>query len=298
MGMKQFFLILLFALQVFADGQREISSEMPNEIRLGFIPSGDREVLKRASLIIAKQLQEEISIPVNVYISKDYSSLIQAMKQGKVDFAFFSSAMFVAAERDTKVQVLLKKIWIEPFYFSVLLTKKNSKIKKIDDLKGKKIAFVDLKSTSGYLYPQVMLKKKGWSDQNFAEVKFSGSHAGSVQLLESGAVDAIAVFSDDKAAKKSAWTKFSKKDKGGKDIRILWLSEPIPNDPFCVRSDFYEKYPKLTHNLMFSLIDVYEKLKKNKDVTDIIGAQGFLPATSRQYDPVREMVKELGLRAE
>jgi len=283
-------IVLFFSFRVFA--------QSPSGITLGFIPSGDRDVLKKGSLLIAKQLQEEISIPVNIYVSKDYSSMIQAMKQGKVDFAFLSAATFVAAEQELKIQVLLKKIWAEPFYYSALLTKKNSKIKKIEDLKGKKIAFVDLKSTSGYLYPQVMFKKMGWDDKKFSEIRFSGSHSESVKLLESNQVDVIAVFTDDKGAKQSAWTKFSKKDTTGQDINIVWISDPIPNDPFCVRSEFYEKYPKLTHNLMFSLIDAYEKIRKNKEVTDIIGAHGFLPATSRQYDPVREMVKEMGRKVE
>jgi phosphonate transport system substrate-binding protein len=71
------------------------------------------------------------------------------------------------------------------------------------------------------------------------------------------------------------------------------VSEPIPNDPFVVRQDFYDKNPKLTHNLMFNLIDVAEKLKEDKEVLDFLGARGFMPATTRQYDPVREMVKEM-----
>jgi phosphonate transport system substrate-binding protein len=273
-------------------------ADLPKEMTFGFIPGGDRENLKKGSVMIAKELQEEIGIPINVYIPKDYSALIMAMKNKKVDFAFLTAASFVAAEQEAKVQVLLKKVWVEPFYYSAILAKKNSSIQKLEDLKGKRLAFVDQKSTSGYLYPQVMFKKKGWNDRVFSKIVYSGSHAESVTLLEKGEVDAIVVFSDDKDAKKSAWTKFSKNDKKAEQIRVIWLSEPIPNDPFCVRSDFYEQYPKLVHNLMFSLIDVYEKLKGRKEVVDVIGAQGFLPATSRQYDPVREMVKELALKVE
>jgi phosphonate transport system substrate-binding protein len=46
---------------------------------------------------------------------------------------------------------------------------------------------------------------------------------------------------------------------------------------------------------MFALIDVVAKLKSNKDVTETVGAQDLTPATQKQYDPVREMVKELDL---
>ena len=243
---------------------------------------------------MAKKLQEELGVSINVYIPKTYSSLALAMKEKKVDFAFLTAGAYVTAEKDIKLQVLLKRIWAEPFYYSIIAVRKDSGLKKIDDLRGKKIALVDPKSASGYLYPQLMFKKKGWSDKTFKEVVFSGSHSTSVKMLENKEVEAIAIFADDKDGVNSAWTKFGKKNKGEPEIKILWKSEPIPNDPFCVRQEFYDQYPKIVHNLMFALIDTVEMLKDNKELTDVLGARGFMPATSRQYDPVRELVKELG----
>lgn len=269
-------------------------AENPKSITIGFISGGDKEMSKKGSLVVAKALQDEIGIPINVYIPKDYSTLIKALKDRKVDFAFMTAASYVAAEQDTKLQVLLKKVWAEPFYYSAILVKKKSEIKKPIDLRNKRIAFVDKKSTSGYLYPLVMLKKIGLTDKSFKKVIFSGSHSESVHLLEKDEVDAIFVFSDDKEAKMTAWTKFAKKVPVGDEIFKVWVSEPIPNDPFCVRTEYYDQYPKLAHSLMFSLIDIFEKIKSNKDVTEVIGANGFMPATNKQYDPVREMVKELG----
>ncbi len=269
----------------------------PKELTIGFIPSGDKESLKRGAFALAKKLQSDLGIPINIYIPKSYGSLLTAIKEKKVDFAFLTAASYVAAEKDSKIQVLLKRIWSEPFYYSIILTKKNSGLKKLEDLKGRRIAYVDTKSTSGYLYPQVMFKKMGWTDKIFKEVKFTGSHADSVLQLEQNKTDVIAVFSDDKEGTVSAWNKYAK-DAKANPVRVLWQSEPIPNDPFCVRQEFYEQYPKVVHTLMFKLIDAVELLKDNKDVVAMIGAKGFLPATSRQYDPVRELVKELGLQVE
>lgn len=268
----------------------------PKDITLGFIPGGERETLKKGALSLAKQLQQELSIPVNIFIPKDYSKLLEAIKQKRVDFAFLTANTLVAMEEQSPVKILLKKVWNEPFYYSALVVRKNSGLHKLSQLKGKKIAFVDPKSTSGYLYPQVMLKKNNMDHGFFAETKFSGSHADSVSLLEQGMVDAIFIFSDDKTGNKSAWSKFAKSETAKKNYTILWVSEPIPNDPFCVRQDFYDQYPKLSHNVMMALIDAHEKLKNQKEVLDVIGEHGMLPATSRQYDPVREMVKELKLQ--
>jgi len=269
----------------------------PKEITIGVIPFGDKAVLKRGAFQIAKILQSELNIPINIYLPKTYGSLIQAVKEKKVDFAFLTAASYVAAEKDAKIQVLLKRVWSEPFYYSLILTSKNSDIKKVEDLKGKRIAFVDTKSTSGFLYPQVMFKKKGWNDKTFKEIKFTGGHSESVALLEQKGTDAIAVFGDDIEGKTNAWTKFSKEQKSD-GVRVIWHSDPIPNDPFCVRQEFYDLYPKVVHTLMFKLIDAVETLKENKDVVMVVGAKGFLPATSRQYDPVRELVKELGVQSE
>lgn len=286
--MKIFWICLLSVTGAFARAETN-----PKEITIGFLPGGNAEVIKRGSVEVAKGLQEALGIPVNVYLSKNYSGLIDAMKAKKVDFAIFTSMAYVFAEKEAGAKVLLKKVWADPFYHSVILTKKNSKFKKIENLSTARFGFVEEKSTSGYLYPQVLFKKKKITPQS---TRFSGSHFESVQQLDQSQVDAIAVFADDKKGLRNAYVKYSKVQDPQKQIRVLWVSDPIPNDPFCVRQDYYDQFPKLTHNLMFALIDVVDKLRANQDVMETVGAQGFVPATQRQYDPVREMVKELGLQ--
>lgn len=265
----------------------------PPAITIGVIPGGNPENLREQSLALAKELQTKLNIPVNIYISKNYEGLVDAMKTKKVDFAFFSSLTYVFAEKEAKAKVLLKKVWQEPFYYSAIIATKNSKIKKLKDLKGKRIAFVDDKSSSGYLYPQVALRKMGLTDKDFKEVIFSGNHQASIQLLESGRVDAAAVFSNDEKGQDGAWVKFGA-DKKIK-YQIIWMSAPIPNDPFCVHQDFYDLYPKTTHTLMFALIDVLDEAPNKKAYSEILGSHDLMPATSKQYDPVREMVKALNI---
>lgn len=268
----------------------------PSAITIGFLPGGDVTETKNGAVAIAQALQDDLGISVNVFISKNYAGLAEAMKNKKIDFAFFTAMSYVVAEKEAGAKVLLKNVWVEPFYYSTILTKKKSPIKKVEDLKGRRVAFVDEKSTSGYLYPQAYLKKKKFDLGTLKDQKMSGSHSQSVDALDKGEVDAIAVFADDKEGKINAYQKYSKTKNPDQEIRVLWTSEPIPNDPFCVRQDFYEKYPKLTHNLMFSLIDVVEKLKDKKEVQKLVGTKGFMPATSKQYDPVRDVVKEMGLQ--
>ncbi len=257
-------------------------------ITIGMLPGGNPQSIEKESFLLAEKLQSKLGQPVQVFISKNYTGMIEALKSKKVDLAILSSMTYVMAEKETSVKVLLKKTWNNgAFYYSSIITKADSKLKHIKDLKNKKIAFVDEKSTSGYLYPEVQLRKNSLDDKHFKSVQFSGNHAASIDWLESGKVDAVAVFADDEKAKKGAWTRFAKA-KNFK-VNVLWVSEPIPNDPIVVRQDFYDDNPKLTHEIMYDLIEIQSE--SSSLLSEVLGSSELMPATSRQYDPVREMVK-------
>jgi phosphonate transport system substrate-binding protein len=257
-------------------------------ITIGMLPGGNPVSIEKESYLLAEKLQNKLQKPVQIYISKNYSGMIEALKNKKVDLAILSSMTYVLAEKEADVKVLLKKTWSNgPFYYSAIMTRADSKIKSLKDLKNKKMAYVDENSTSGYLYPQVYLRKHKFDDKIFSSTTFSGNHAASVELLESGKVDAIAVFADDEKAKLGAWTRFAKSQKF--KVRVLWVSEPIPNDPIVVRQDFYDQNTKLTHEIMYNLIEMQSESKAS--LSEILGTSDLMPATSRQYDPVREMVK-------
>ena len=257
-------------------------------ITVGMMPGGNPQVIEKESFILAEKLQNRLGRPVQIYISKNYSAMIEALKNKKVDLAILSSMTYVMAEKESNIKVLLKKTWNNgPFYYSSLVAKAGSGIKSVKDLKNRRVAFVDEKSTSGYLYPQVYLRKNSLTDKSFKSVEFTGNHAASVEMLEAGKVDVIAVFADDEKAKYGAWSKFSKT--GKLKVKVLWTSDPIPNDPIVVRQDFYDANPKLTHELMYDLIEIQSESKSG--LGEILGTSELMPATSRQYDPVREMVK-------
>lgn len=265
----------------------ETVEKKPASITIGFNPGGDPVKTRSQALEFAKELQGELSIPVDIFISKNYDGLVEAMKTKKIDFAFFTAVTFVDAEAKAGAKVLLKKVWADSFYFSALIARKDRGPKNLNQLKGQRIAYVDEASASGSLYPRVMLRKKGIKDTDFAKVIFSGNHAASIALLENGEVDVAAVFADDGKGRAGAWTKFAKNPQI--QYRTLWMSEAIPNDPFCVRQEFYNDHPMVTHSLMLAMIDIFDKNRGRYG--DLLGSKDLMPATSRQYDTVREIVK-------
>lgn len=280
--------ICLFPLCVIAASKAKPHTQ---GITIGFISGANPETFEAQGAAFAKALQDELKTPVNIYISKDYDSLARAMQENKIQFAFFSPSVFVQVENEIPAKVLLKKVWKEPFYYSAIIVPEKSKIKKLGDLKGRKVAFVDKNSASGYLYPKVALSKASIKDTDFKELIFSGNHENSMQLLVDNKVDAVAVFSDDETGKASAWSMFAKNNDS--KFRIIWLSEPIPNDAFCVHKAFYDKNTKLVHDVMFGIIDLYESERSFESFSELLGSKSLVPATSKHYDAVREMNKIL-----
>lgn len=259
----------------------------PQKISLGFNPGGDPEKIRPLALALAGDLQTETGLAVEILISKDYAGLVTAMKEKKIDFAFFTARTFVEAERVAGAKVLLKKVWKEESYRPALVALAKSPLRKIDQLKGKRIAFVDKESASGYLYPMAKLREAGLKESDFAKVEWTGHHNASVRALISGDVDVAAVFADDAKARTGAWTK---SEVGSTpEVRVLWVGEAIPNDPFCVRQDFYVAHPMITHSVMLGLIDLFERNREK--YASLLGAKSLVPATSRQYDSVRQMLK-------
>lgn len=281
MGQLRFFFTFLFSVLLFA---QVFAEESAQSLTVGLLIGGKPQDSQKQAYIFAEKLQNKLGKPVKIFISKDYSGLIDALKEKKVDFALFTAMTYVVAEKKTPVKVLLKKTWEGPYYYSALVVSKKSKIKSVQDLKNKNIVFVDKNSTSGYLYPQIHLRKNHLQDKDFKSISFSGNHSASIESLETGKADVAAVFADEENGKLGAWTRFAKKPK---DFKVIWTSEPIPNDPVVVRQEFYDENPKLTLQVMYDFIEVQNEA--GGSLFEILGKGDLMPATAKQYDPVREM---------
>jgi phosphonate transport system substrate-binding protein len=293
-SLQKFIFLALFVLPILTTSHVCLAEGGPHSTIMGFTPGENPEWLRANGVKLASALQTKLGVPINIYIAKTYGDLSNAMKKGMIDFAFFSAMTFVEAENDG-AKVLLKKVWDGPYYYSAIIVSQKSKIKSVKDLKGKRIGWVDEKSASGHLFPEVMLIKKGYKPSKFfKEQKYLGQHEVAVKALEAGIVDAVAVYADDKNAKTGAWTRYTPQNK----VRVLWVSSPIPNDPFCVRQGFYAQYPKFTHDMMFALQD-FKNMPGDKNLLKTLYGIKYLDfATSKQYDPVRELVKYLKLSGE
>jgi len=165
------------------------------------------------------------------------------------------------------------------YYRSMIIVKKNSEIKKLEDLKGKTIAFQDSSSASGYVWPVAEMKKAGINIKtDIEEVRVTG-HDAAITLLLNNQVDAAAVFEDARNIVKGDIKNIF-------DIVVpIYFTKPIPNDTISVRSDMADEWKS---NIEDAFIDISKDPNGKKIINDIYSHVNYIKSDDSKFDIVRE----------
>lgn len=273
--------------------QAPATAYAPKVLRLGFAPfENQADVLKKAQPVV-RALSRALGVPVKPFVAGDYPGVVEAMRAGKLDVAFYSPAALVMAERVAKARVILKSVYKgRSIYYSAIITRKDSPIKTLADLKGKSFAFVDPGSTTGGIYPRVMLLNAGVTpEKDFSHTIYAGGHDAAVLAVVNGKVDAAATFANDTRGEDVPW-KHMLKDKAGA-IRVLSYSRPIPNGAVAVSEKLD---PAVVAKVKQAFLDLGKTQSGRQELAKMYLIEQFAPASSADYDPVREAFNKVGLK--
>ncbi|RIH86049.1 phosphate/phosphite/phosphonate ABC transporter substrate-binding protein [Calidithermus roseus] len=270
-------------------------AQAPIKVRIGFNPTQNSDQLRPAAQAIADFIEKEFkgTVEVEIFIPTEYRGLIEAMRGGNLDFAFYPPDGYVIAHRDVGAQVLLKSVrGKSPFYWSAIIVRKDSGIKNVKQLEGKTIAWVDKNSAAGYVFPRAALVTAGLDpDKLFSKQIFAGKHDSAVLAVLNKSVDAAATFANDDKNKSGAWTQFLKPEEAAQ-LTAIFYSKPIPGDTFSVSKQFQEKYPSLTKGIAAAIQRI--KSPSSKLLLDLYRIDYMIPAKDSDYDVVREARKVAG----
>ena len=148
-------------------------------------------------------LEDRTQHRIILNITPDYSALLTDLKAGRIDVAIMSSMTFAESlgTSPDKITYLVTSTRAtadgsnSPFYYGYIVTTKGSKIRTLQDLKGKRFGFVDQKSASGYRFPLASILNAGIDPQkDFSETVFLGSHDSVADALVNGRIDAGAIW--------------------------------------------------------------------------------------------------------
>lgn len=255
-------------------------ADWPKELRFGIIPTAGVASLEEKWSGLVKYLEEGLGIGVKIQVTNDYTGIITSMAHKHTDIAYFGPESYVeAAKRANAIALVaeLQKGSDKPGYTGIIISKKDSGLTSIENLKGKTWAFTDPKSTSGTLVPMVMLAKRGIEPEKyFSKVIYSGSHEASILSVKAGKVDAASTNDLDMArGEGKAWSK--------DDFNIIWKSDLIVGAPIAVRKDLPQDLQDKIKELLLNFNDKAELDKLNQ--------AGFVDIKDSDYDSIRDLIE-------
>ena len=285
------FLVILFqVLGMLRPVSAEMMGTSRNPIRMMFVPSGDAQVIVKGGQEVAELLQKETGLHFKTSVATSYAAVIEAMGAGKVDIGWLATFSYVLAKDKYDVELLLVvQRFGSPFYRGQIMVRADSGINSLDNLQGKRFAFVDPASTSGHLYPKTLLLSKGLDPKTFfSKTIFAGSHNAVVLSIYKGEVDGGAAYDGSRAAVAKSYPDIFEK------IKVLAYTKEIPNDTVSVRKGLPEG---LKVKLRNGLKKISDSPKGSKVLKRLYGISGLMDLDGL-FDPVREAGRLLDLNLE
>ncbi len=171
-------------------------------LRIGIVPYDQPGKLQEEYAPFANYLAGKVGEKAKVFVTQDYSGVAPALQANQIDVAYLNPLSFVLFEQrlaSTPQKLVLlgmPEVHGSLYYYGIIVARKDSGITSVAGLKGKKVAFSDATSTSGYLYPyQYMLAHGVNPDKDLAQKVFAGT-TGVIPAVLNKTVDAGAVFKE------------------------------------------------------------------------------------------------------
>ena len=232
-------------------------------------------------------VEELTGFEINTIKVTDYNAAVEAMRAGRAHIAWYGGKTYIKAAEIADAEAFAAGVRPgekDAGYYAYFVVKKDSKIKKFTDIKGKVLSLNSIGSTSGDLIPQVELAKINLSTTNeddFENVFYAGSHDACLLAVLNNKSDVCGMSSRNFEARLADNT-FKKED-----VRIIHKSDRVPPPPLA----FSKRIPLEDRN----------KIKKAVLEAHIHGEVGgyggkmshYISVKDADYDVLRKVVELL-----
>jgi phosphonate transport system substrate-binding protein len=277
-----------------AGGEAVAANGVPKTLRVGLIPNVAPDKQKAQYRPFGDYLKRALGVDVDLFVASDYAGVVAALAGGRIDMAYLGGLTYVQAEQQVKLTPLVTEIDREtgtPKYYSAIIVRAGGPYKDLrTDIVngGRTFAFGDVSSTSGSLYPRVMLDAAGarCSPRKVDDcpplkrVTFTGGHDATAAAVLGEQVDA-----------------------GGIELRILHRLEregKVPKGALrVIEQRGVMGYPwvartELGGRAVQALTKAFTAINDPK-LLELMRARSYTPVTPGDYDEIRREAQRLGL---
>lgn len=263
------------------------SEANPKKLRVALLPDENAATLIQQAQPLKTYLEKTLDKEIDLVVTTDYSSMIEAMRFGRIEIGYFGPFSYVLAKSKAP-QIEPFAVGVEkgsPTYHSILIATADGPVKSVEDVRGKPFGFGDQASTSSHLAPRAhLLKKYGLVGDKDYKVVHLGTHDAVARAVQAGQVPAGAL------SEAIYRTLVARKTIDESKIRKLDLSAPIPNYPITMQGSLA---PALKEKIRKAFLEV-----KDSAVLKAFRVEGFAPTDDSAYDVLRDTAKILQLDLE
>ena len=282
--MRKLFITILFTFGLSVSAQAA-------DFTFTAIPDQDESALKARFTKIADYLEKKLGVKVNYIPVKSYSAAVTAFRNNQVQLAWFGGLSGVRARLLVKGSEAIAQGFEDPNFETYFIAHKSSGLKPTKNfpkgIAGKTFTFGSKGSTSGRLMPEFHIRKAFGKtpDKVFKRVGFSGSHSRTVALVNSGAYEVGAT--NFKVYKKAL--KAGKLDP--KKVTLIWKTPGYPDYNWTIRGDVEKQFGKgFKNKVQKALLDM-----RSPDLLKSFPRKSFIKATNKDYQPILDTARTLGL---
>jgi phosphonate transport system substrate-binding protein len=254
----------------------------PAVLRVALLPDENASTVIKDNQGLKEYLEKQLDKKIELVVTTDYSSMIEAMRFGRLELAYFGPLSYLLARSKSE---------IEPFaalvsngsatYTSVVIANTESGINTVADIKGKDVAFGDPASTSSHLVPRALLLDRGLDAERDYKAHYVGAHDAVAKAVQNGNAQAGAL------SRPIYNSLVERKLISTEKVKVIAETKPIPQYPWTMRSNLDAALKEKIKNAFYDL--------KEADILKKFKAQGFAPISDKDYDGLRDTAKILHL---
>ncbi|MFA6583647.1 MAG: PhnD/SsuA/transferrin family substrate-binding protein [Elusimicrobiaceae bacterium] len=222
--------------------------------------------------VFKRLIEEKSGMAIDITIASSPFAAIEMFGINEADAGLLTLEEYLIAKEEYKTHAELQAVResSSTSYESVILVRTGSPVKTITDLTGKKVAFSDAYSLSGFMLPAIYLDKAGIA----VSPEFSGGHEASAAMLARGETDAAATYA-----------RMAQRYPG---LQVLACAGVLPNEPFVTRAGLLPEKRKAITDAVAALSSSMEGKRALASVADITG---FQQVSGDIYRPVHELIR-------
>ena len=243
------------------------------------------EVLQQEFGPFEKALEKSTGLDVELFPVASRTAAVEALKAKQVEFVLTGPAEYVVLKSLTDSKIVVA--WQRPDYFAQIVVMAEGPIKNADDLKGKKVTFGSVGSTSQHLGPAQALADLGLKYGSDYDAQIISRNT-AVQAMIRGDVAGVGMNFGHLRKVRKAFP--------DKAFTVVARGRDLPNDILVARKDVKaDIFNKIRDSFLKDGQNLMAAVLKGEDNSKYKGGFFLSKVNDKDYDYVRSMYKTIGV---